>query len=258
MIDPDAFNAFEAAGWEQRADGYDDFFGPITTQLIEPLLDAAQVGAGSRVLDVASGPGYVAADATERGASVVGIDVAAAMVSLARRLHPELDFRHGDAEALAFPDASFDAVVAVNALQFALDVLDALAEAARVLVPGGAVGVAGWAEGPRNDLDVVERAVAAAQDDEVLPDGDLRQPGGLEAVLAEAGLELVTAGLVATPWTVADDDALVRGVLLGEDATTMAELAPVVVAAAEPFRTAGGGYRLVNAFRFAVATTPAG
>ena len=45
-VDPDAFNAFEAAGWDERADGYHRFFGAITTRVIEPLLDAAEVGRG--------------------------------------------------------------------------------------------------------------------------------------------------------------------------------------------------------------------
>jgi 2-polyprenyl-3-methyl-5-hydroxy-6-metoxy-1,4-benzoquinol methylase len=76
-LDPNAFNAFEAAGWQRQAAGYDNFFGPITTRLVG--LDAAEVGSGARVLDVASGPGYVAAKAGERGASVVGVDIAEAM-----------------------------------------------------------------------------------------------------------------------------------------------------------------------------------
>jgi hypothetical protein len=73
-IDPDAFNAFEAEGWEEKATGYDRFFGAITGQLVEPLLDAASVDAGTRMLVLATGPGYVAARArgAERGASVWG------------------------------------------------------------------------------------------------------------------------------------------------------------------------------------------
>src|SRR4051794_37044151 len=92
-VDADAFNAFEAAGWEERVSGYEDFFGPITTRLVGPLLDAAKVDRGARVLDVASGPGYVAAAAAERGASVTGVDLSEGMLSLARRLHPQLAFR---------------------------------------------------------------------------------------------------------------------------------------------------------------------
>src|SRR4051812_19143400 len=104
-------DAFEAAGWEARSAGYDDFFGRITPRLVEPLLEAAAVRSGSRVLDVATGPGYVAARAAQRGAAVVAIDLSESMLALARRLHPALDVRRGDAEALPFDDGAFDAVV---------------------------------------------------------------------------------------------------------------------------------------------------
>ena len=80
----DAFNWFEAQGWEHRADEYPRLAADLTTKVIEPLLDAAQVNDGQRVLDVATGPGYVAAAAMARGADVVGVDIAAAMVALAR------------------------------------------------------------------------------------------------------------------------------------------------------------------------------
>jgi SAM-dependent methyltransferase len=149
-VDADAFNAFEAAGWERQVAGYDHFFGPITTRLVGPLLNAAAVGPGARVLDVASGPGYVAAGAAERGASVVGADVAEGMIELARRLHPELDFRAGSAEALPFGDESFDAVVANFVLLHLGRPERAAAEFARVLRPGGRVALTVW--------DVPERA----------------------------------------------------------------------------------------------------
>jgi SAM-dependent methyltransferase len=112
-IDPAAFDAFEAQGWAKRAEEYDRFFGPITGRVIDPLLDAAAVGHGAaRVLDLATGPGYVAARAASRGAAIVGIDVAEPMLELARGRLPEAEFRHADAQALPFADASFDAVVA--------------------------------------------------------------------------------------------------------------------------------------------------
>ena len=60
-VDLDAFDAFEAAGWEERAVAYERFFAPIADRVVGPLLDAASVGAGTRVLDVATGPGWVAA-----------------------------------------------------------------------------------------------------------------------------------------------------------------------------------------------------
>ena len=144
MVDADAFNAFEAAGWEEHAGGYEAFFGPITGRLVEPLLDAASVRAGTRLLDVATGPGHVAARAAERGASVVGVDVAESMLALARRRHPGIEFRHGDAEALPLPGASFDAVVANFALLHLGRPERAAAEFARVLAPGGRLAVTVW------------------------------------------------------------------------------------------------------------------
>jgi SAM-dependent methyltransferase len=174
------------------------------------------------------------------------------MLARARARLPDSDIRLGDAENLPWPDGTFDLVIAVNALQFAEDTDDALAELIRVADPGGAVAVVNWAEGDLNDVDAIEAAVADAAGDEPRPDGDLRVPGGLERLLGERGLELVSSGLLEVPWCAPDDDTLVRGILLGEDPATMADIAPTVIAAAEPFRTPDGGYRLVNHFRYAL------
>ncbi len=144
IIDPDAFRDFEVAGWERKADPYHRVFGPITSRVIDPLLDAARVGPGTRVLDVATGPGYVAARAAERGASVLGVDIAQEMLALARRLHPRLEFRHADAEWLPFPDRQFDAVVGNFAILHLGHPEQAVAEFARVLVPGGHLALSTW------------------------------------------------------------------------------------------------------------------
>ena len=87
-----------------------------------------------RVLDVGSGPGYVAAAAAARDATAVGVDVAPAMVALARTLHPQVEFVQGDAEHLQFADDSFDAVVANFAILHLGRPEQAAAEFARVLV----------------------------------------------------------------------------------------------------------------------------
>jgi SAM-dependent methyltransferase len=140
-----AFHDFERAGWEHAADRYGDAFGALTSQTIPSLLNAVDAGTGTRLLDVASGPGYVAAAAAERGASVVGVDFSSEMVALSSRRYPGLEFVEGDAEALAFPDRSFDAV-AINFGVLHLARPDAaLAEARRVLTPGGRCAFTVWA-----------------------------------------------------------------------------------------------------------------
>jgi SAM-dependent methyltransferase len=238
--------------WSAVADAWAELWGGLAAPVWPPVLAAADVGPGSRVLDVGCGTGELIGHLLRAGAVATGVDPAPAMARRARERHPSATVLDGDAEHLPFGDGAFDAVLAVNALQLADDTGDALAEIVRVLVPGGRVGIACWAEGARNDLDVVERAVAAAHEEVVPPDGPLRAPGGLEAALEGAGLDVLGSGIVDVPWTAPDDDRLVRGVLLGEDERTTAELAPVVLAAAAPFRVAGG-YHLANAFRWAVA-----
>lgn len=149
-IDADAFNRFEHAAWDKIADPYYRFWGPITSRVIDYLLNDAGVRGGCRVLDVASGPGHVAARAAERKASVVGLDIAPQMVAFAQTLHPHLEFRQGTVEDLAFPDAAFDAVVANFAILHVGRPECAAAECARVLKPGGRMAFSVW--------DVPERA----------------------------------------------------------------------------------------------------
>lgn len=150
--DSNAFHAFEQAGWERAAEHYGDAFGPLTVQTAGAMLDAADVAAGTRVLDVASGPGFIAGAAAARGASVSGLDFSSAMVAEARRRHPALSFREGDAEALQFDEGSFDAVTMNFGLLHLAQPDTALAEAHRVLCAGGRYAFTVWA--------VPERAVA--------------------------------------------------------------------------------------------------
>ncbi len=144
QIDAAAFNAFEAASWEEATDAYDRVFGPITSRVIDPLLDAVEVRDGTHLLDLATGPGYVAARALERGAEVIGIDVAPSMIALARDRHPRIDFRVGDAEAPPFPDGSFDAVVGSFIVLHLGHPEAAAEEAARILRPGGRAAFSMW------------------------------------------------------------------------------------------------------------------
>src|SRR3954470_18012271 len=107
-----AFKAFEAEGWTRKAKTYDRLTGRATARLAVPLLEAAGVQSGTRVLDVACGPGHLSAAAAAKGAEPVGLDAAEGMVAVARARYAEIEFQQGDAERLAFGEASFDAVVA--------------------------------------------------------------------------------------------------------------------------------------------------
>jgi len=140
-----SFHDFEQAGWERAAEHYGDAFGSLTAQTIRPLLEAAGVRSGARVLDVATGPGSVAAAAAKLGASVVGVDFSPQMVALAREHHPSLVFEEGDAEVLEFADGRFDAVTINFGVLHLARPDTAIAEACRVLVPGGRCAFTVWA-----------------------------------------------------------------------------------------------------------------
>lgn len=247
----------EAEGWSQAADEWDALWGDVALPVWRTLLDLAALTPGARVLDVGCGSGHLLAHLVASGYEAAGADPATRMLDLARRRAPIADVRQAGAEHLPWSDGSFDLTIAVNALQMADDTADGLAEMVRVTAPGGYVAITNWAEGSRNDLDVLERAVAAEDDVEPPDDGELRRPGGLERLLSDAGLHDVRSGLVEVPWAVPDDDTLVRGVLLGEDHDVLAAYAPVVVAAARSFRRDDGSYRLVNHFRHAIGCTTA-
>ena len=90
-----------------------------------------------RVLDVACGGGYLLMEAERAGLRPFGIDIADAALERARTFAPKSDLRRGDAEALPYPDASFEIVTCLGSLEHFLDPPKALEEMRRVLVPGG-------------------------------------------------------------------------------------------------------------------------
>jgi ubiquinone/menaquinone biosynthesis C-methylase UbiE len=120
-----------------------------TLQLVgESLCEAAEVEAGSKVLDVACGNGNAALAAAHRFCKVTGLDyVPALLARAAERAAAErlsIDFVEGDAEALPFADASFDAVLSTFGVMFAPDQRRSARELCRVVRPGGTIALASW------------------------------------------------------------------------------------------------------------------
>ena len=172
----DPFTQFEYAGWERVAHLYDGTWAGLTRLFVPPLLDAARVAPGMRVLDLACGPGYAAELAHQRGANVVGVDFSPAMVELARARYPRLEWQTGDAQALCFDDGTFDAVLMNFGLLHLAETERALSEAARVLRPGGRFAFTVWS-GPEESpgARIVEDAVQAHGDLAVpVPSGPAR------------------------------------------------------------------------------------
>ena len=112
------------------------------------VLERTEPNAGERVLDAATGTGAVAILAAQRGADVVGQDLAPVLIETARQRAAEegveVDFEVGDAEAMEFEDASFDVVLSTCGVMFAPDHEAIAGELARVTKPGGRLALACW------------------------------------------------------------------------------------------------------------------
>jgi ubiquinone/menaquinone biosynthesis C-methylase UbiE len=129
----------------EAAELYESAFVPAFFAQWAPILcDAAGIGPGQRVLDVACGTGIVtrtAADLVAPGGTVAGVDLNEAMLTVARRVVPGVELHRGDAGKLPFDDGSFDTVVSQMALMFFSARAEAVQEMARVVRPGGTVAV---------------------------------------------------------------------------------------------------------------------
>ena len=215
-FDPQAVRIFEHAGLQQAAADYTATFAQATRGFIEDLLDAARVGAGMRVLDLACGPGLVAAAAVGRRALPVGLDFSSAMIAWARADHPGIRFEEGDAEVLPFANEAFDAVVANFGIHHVAEPNRALTEARRVLRPGGRVAFTSWSAPAENIAwRLLFEAISAHGDfkatDTPPPGGSLRSPEDLLRALGAAGFTETEARWVRGEWRVATPGDLVDG-----------------------------------------------
>lgn len=145
-IDHEAFRKFEHEGWEGAAQAYSQHLAQLTSATIPDLLHAADARAATRLIDLATGPGYVAAAARKRGCDVVAVDFSENMIALARSMHDGgIDFEVADIQKLPHIDACFDSA----AMNFGILHLGepelALAEVFRILKPGGKMAFTVWA-----------------------------------------------------------------------------------------------------------------
>ena len=189
----------------------------------ERAADLARVGPGSRALDVATGTGDLAIELASRGADVVGSDFSEGMLDVARRKAPALTWEQGNALALPYPDAAFDATtVGFGARNFS-DLPRGLGEMTRVVRPGGRVVVLEITTPTRPPLStffslwfdrivpVLGRLSGEDQAYSYLPSSVKRFPGPHElgGLMWEAGLRdvrwiLTAGGIIALHWGTVD------------------------------------------------------
>jgi SAM-dependent methyltransferase len=132
-----------AAIWGAGGRDYDRV-SELVADALAHVVDRIVPQSGERVLDVATGTGWTARLLAARGAAVAGVDIGAGVIDAAKALAPEIDFRVGDAEALPFGDATFDAVTSTFGVMFVNRPEVAARELARTCKKGGRLGLASW------------------------------------------------------------------------------------------------------------------
>lgn len=227
---------------------------PKVLALYEAVLDELAISAGTRVLDIACGPGLFLRLAAQRGATVSGVDPEAVFIAIARERVPDAELVIGGMESLPFADRAFDVVTGFNAFQFAADPARALREAARVGVAGCPIVIAAWSRPEHCEAAAYLKAV----------DGSdafaLSQPLTMEAFAAAGGLVAGELRNVDCVWDYPDEEAALRALCstawaveaigaVGEQQVTTAVLESIA-----PYRAIDGGYRMENVFGYVIAT----
>jgi SAM-dependent methyltransferase len=233
------------------------FFLPWARDLVELIVPKA----GERALDVACGTGAVTrlvAQRVDPGGRVVGLDVNAGMIAVARSLvtNPNVEWREASVLELPFDDGSFDLVICQQGLQFFPDRLLALRQMRRVLVPGGRLGVSCWrtsAESPA--YAAIERALVRRLGSErgklppfALSDGvqvqNLIEGAGFREIQIHSGTRIVhwPSTNVFVRATAAAAPTML-GSLAEQGDAVLSEIVVEVETEIQPFREADGGIR---------------
>jgi SAM-dependent methyltransferase len=235
---------------ERQAPAYEEVMGRIP------------VGAGQRVLDVGCGTGCFLRLVADRGGHAYGIDASQELVELARARVPAADLRVGDMQFLPYADDCFDLVTGFTSFFFADDMVEALREAGRVARPGAPVLIEVWGRPDQNDLEAMKaviRPFLPSRPPDAPEPPALWQPGVLERIAAAAGLRPRSVFDFGFADEYPDRQTLGRlmmapaGIAMLVGPEREASVRAQIVAALAPYRTAGGGYRLHNEFRYLIA-----
>lgn len=139
-------NLKSAATWGSGGASY-DLVSESIADAIDHVVNRVWPQPSERILDVATGTGWTARRLASRGAKVTGVDIGEGVIEAAKRIAPDIVFKVGDAEALDFPDQSFDCVTSTFGVMFVSRPEAAAAELARVTRKGGRLGLVTWLPG---------------------------------------------------------------------------------------------------------------
>jgi SAM-dependent methyltransferase len=254
--------AIQAVLWGRSAGDWAAFQESTGQSNFDYALQQLHLAAGDNLLDVGCGSGLFCSLAAATGATVTGFDATEPLLDEARKRSPKLTFIAGDMEALPFPDASFDIVTGFNSFQYAASVANALAEAKRVLKPGGRLVAMIW--GDKKDC---EAASYLATIGSLLPPPPPGAPGPfalsegqrLRELLTEAGFHVTGSADIPSIWDYPDTETALKGLLSAGPATRAIDhsgfdkVNTTLREAVKPYIKSNGHVVYHNAFRVVTA-----
>jgi SAM-dependent methyltransferase len=254
--------AMQGKLWSVAPQYWSQHFEPWFLPMYRNVMEQLQPGEDDLLLDAGCGSGLFSSLAIAAGVQVIGVDAAPGLLEVARRRNPGNNFLEEDLETLPFTNNSFDIVAGFNSFQYAGSFEKALAEATRVLKPGGRLVLGIWDKPERSDATQVLKAIGALLP--LPPPGTpgpfaLSEDGRIEAAFEDAGLKLTYKASVACPFLYASRaDGIKSFMGTGPAAAainhnTREKVEQTIGTALQPFAVADGFHFLQNSFLVFIA-----
>jgi SAM-dependent methyltransferase len=266
---PEKFKEFEYLGWQGAVERYHGAWRGLTSQTAGPMLDALGVSSGTSFLDVASGPGYIAAEAVRRGGQAIALDFSPGMIAKGQQAYSGIRFKLGDAEDLPFQEESFDALAMNFGMLHLGDPQRAVKEAFRVLKPGGRFGFTVWTRpAEAQGFSLILKAVEEHGEHVAIPHGPdffyYSRPEECRIALTTAGFASPNVMLLDLEWVLPstadvftafiEGTARTGGLLRRQGAASQQAIRQKVESAAGAFVRADGAVHIPMPAVLAVAT----
>lgn len=237
-------------------------FEPWFLPMYKKVLEQLELTEDHLLLDAGCGSGLFSSLAIETGAQVIGVDAAPGLLDVARRRNPQNSFLEEDLEVLPFTDDRFDVVTGFNSFQYAGNFEKALAEAKRVLKPGGRLVIGIWDKPEMSDATNVLKSIGTLLPPP--PPGTpgpfaLSEDGKIESTCENNGLKVIYKTRVACPFLYASlADGIKSFMGTGPAAAAMNNssketVEETIAGALQPFRVADDFYFLQNHFLVFIA-----
>lgn len=243
--------------WSTAPELWSVYFEPFFVPLYKNTLEQLQLNEEFVILDAGCGSGMFSHMAISTGAHVTGVDAAPGLLEVARQRNPGYNFLEEEIEALPFAENSFDVVAGFNSFQYAGSVVNALAEANRVLKPGGKLVIGIWDKSEKSDATNVLKAIGS-----LLPAPPVGTPGpfalsedgAIEKIVEDIDMKLVYKNTVSCPFIYYSLQNGINSFMgTGPAAAAMnrvlkEEVQRVIAAALQPYHLTEDIYQLQNSF----------